>query len=364
MRRIAVIASALLAVVILSVPTTAASGWSSPERVWDAPYDMPSMAVDTDGAVHIAARGMDGIWYLTNETGRWTRVRLTRDHADAGGFETANIPLIALDPADGSLTVAYEVIPCADCAWRSYLAYRTNRHADGPGAWSAQRDIPGRGQAPTSIVVRHGVIAIAATVGDLQTRVRFFTNASGRWTHEDIEATGDRSAASPSLALDRQGRPVIAYGVYGAYPKANAIRLARGTSRTGGFTTERVVASPGAQGPSLVLDAKGRPRFSFSADDGTSVARHTASGWRQRRVWSDGSDSQLLLAAGDQPRLVGLRETPRPQAWFAAWSSGAWQRTRLTSHPTRQVAFAIEKADGRDHVVTVIGDRLWYTHSR
>ena len=105
------------------------------------------------------------------------------------------------------------------------------------------------------------------------------------------------------------------------------------------------MASPGAQGPSLVLDAKGRPRFSFSADDGTSVARHTASGWRQRRVWSDGSDSQLLLAAGDQTRLVGLRETLRPQAWFAAWSSGAWQRTRLTSHPTRQVAFAIEKAD-------------------
>jgi hypothetical protein len=368
MRRIAFVASALLAVVLLSAPVSAASGWTPPQRVWDSAYSEPSMAVDGRGAVHIAARGWNGLWYLTNETGRWTRARLTRDRVHDGGTSRAGSPAIALDPSDGSLTVVYVAADGSCCPGNSALAYVTNRHAGGPGAWSAPRSIPTAGGPEVldpSLVVRRGVIAIAASVGLYDaTSVLFVTNATGRWTHQMIRATGERWAGQPSLALDRQGRPVIAYQVHGAYAKANAIRLARGTTRTGRFATQLAVAMPGAQGPSLVLDAKGRPRFSFGADDGTHMARRTSSGWRVRLVWQGGHDSQMLLGRGGQPRIVGVRETAGTGVWFAAWSSGAWQRTRLTTHPADEPTLAVGKAPARDHVAYVVGARLWYTHSR
>jgi hypothetical protein len=366
MRRIALIVSAMLAVV-LSVPVSAASGWSPPQQVWDAAYDSPSMVADASGAVHVAARGGNGLWYLTNETGRWTRVRLTRDRVYADRTETARSPVIALDPWDGSLTVVFAVHAGDCCPGSISLSYVTDRHAGGPGAWSRARSIPYQSAADPSpsVVVRHGVIAIAAAIGTYDaTQVEFLTNVTGRWTHEVIRATGQRWAGEPSLALDRQGRPVIAYQVHGAYPKADAIRIAQGTRRSGGFGTARVVALPGSTDPSLVLDAKGGPRIGFDADDGTYVARRTASGWRLRLVWRNGSDDELLLGRDGRSRVVGLRQTARSQVWYAKWSAGAWQRTRLTTHPARQVTFAVGKADGRDHVAYVVGDRLWYTHTR
>ena len=63
MRRFAVIAPAVLAALILSAPTSAASGWTKPQRVGDAPYSQPSMVVDGQGAVHLVARGRNGLWY-------------------------------------------------------------------------------------------------------------------------------------------------------------------------------------------------------------------------------------------------------------------------------------------------------------
>ena len=92
MRGYALVATAVPAVLILSVPVSAASGWTTPQRVWDAAYDQASMVVDGNGAVPIAAIGPNGIWYLTNESGRWTRARLT------GADALVRAPRIARDP--------------------------------------------------------------------------------------------------------------------------------------------------------------------------------------------------------------------------------------------------------------------------
>ncbi len=127
MRKIAVFAAALLAVVILSVPASAATGWTAPKLIWDAKYTSSSMVADGQGAVHMAVVGRTGIWYLTNKTGRWTRVRISDRGSD---------PQIALDRSDHSLTVVYEVDDGECCPGSSELSYVTDRHPDGPGAWS------------------------------------------------------------------------------------------------------------------------------------------------------------------------------------------------------------------------------------
>jgi hypothetical protein len=367
MRKIVVMALAMLATVVVCLPVSAASGWTTPRSLSDAVLSQPSSVVDARGAVHIAARGTNGLWYLTNKSGHWTRVRLTRDQPHQEGTVTSGSPVIALDRWDGSLTVVYVVNDGTCCPGNISLAYVTDRHAGGPGTWSAPRSIPyGSATDPSlSVVVRHGVIAIAANTGVYDvTGVEFITNAGGRWTHEEIRASGQRWAGEPSLALDRQGRPVIAYQVHGGYPKADAIRLAIGTTTTGRFATARVVAMPGASDPSLALDAKGRPRFVFYGDGGTYEARRTASGWHTRLIWQGGHDSELRIGRGGHPRVVGVRETPTPRIWYAKWASGAWHRTRLTTHPTSQPTLAVGTSTTPDHVAYVLGGHVWYTHSK
>ncbi len=215
------------------------------------------------------------------------------------------------------------------------------------------------------MVVRDGVIAIAANVGLYDaTVVEFITNVAGHWTHWDISGRGQRQAGEPSLTLDRQGWPIIAYQVHGASRKADAIRLARGATQTGSFATERVVAMRGATGPSLVLNVKGHPRFSFDAADGTHQAKRVASGWRVGRVWRAGHDSQLRLGAGGHARIDGLRDAPTKGVWFAKWSSGNWHRVRLDTRSSHEVAMAVAKGTRTDHIAYTVGGRVWYTHSK
>ncbi len=359
MRKIAVFAATLLATVILSVPASAANGWTAPKPVWDAKYTSPSMVADGHGAVHMAVVAKTGIWYLTNKTGHWTRVHM----ADRG-----RDPQIAIDRSDHSLTIVYEVDDGTCCPGNSELFYVTDRHPGGPGAWSAPRVIPDGGGPYTShpsVVVRDGVIAIAANVGVYDaTVVEFITNATGHWTHRDISGTGQRWAGEPSLALDRQGRPVIAYQVHGAFSQADAIRLARGATRTGSFATELVVAMRGATGPSLVLGAKGQPRFSFDAADGTYQAKRAASGWQVGRVWRDGHESQLRIGGGGHARIASLRDAPTKGVWFANWSNGKWHRERLDARSSHEIALAVAKGNRTDHIVYTVRGRVWYTHSK
>jgi hypothetical protein len=117
--------------------------------------------------------------------------------------------------------------------------------------------------------------------------------------------------------------------------------------------------APSEAKPSLVLDPKGRPRLAHDADAGTYVARRTGSGWQPHRVWRQGRATQLLLGPDGRSRVVGLRGDPSALVWYAVATPSGWQRTRLSTHPTTDVALAVDTS-GRVHVVTVVGDKLWY----
>lgn len=367
MRRIALTATAVLAITTLAMPgpAVASDGWSTRQRVGEAAYEHPSMVVDDQGAVHIAARGDDGLWYLSNETGSWTSTRLTQDRVHADGTESAGAPRIARDPADGSLVVAFVTYPGGDCGWCHRLSYVSDQHPGGPGAWSTPQDIPSGRNAvlsPTGLVVRRGVISVAASVGQLANRIRFFTTVTGEWTHEDIRVSGASTVEAPSLARYRDGRPVMAYTVFPTGLRDAVLRLAVGSRPSGGFTTTRVAADWGIVNASLALDAHGATRVAWD-DEGTSVARETAAGWSMRHVWRDSQESRLQLGPGGRARVVGLRGE-RPELWYAARSAGAWHETRLTRHATHQVAFAVDRSDGDSHVVYPMGGQLWYTHTQ
>ncbi len=218
--------------------------------------------------------------------------------------------------------------------------------------------------------MRRGVISVAASSGQLASRIRFFTNVTGEWTHEDIRVFGGSRIEEPSLARYRDGRPVMAYTVFPTGLRDAVLRLAVGSRPSGGFTTTRVAAEWGIVNASLALDAQGDARLAFDQwgpsgndDDGTYVARQTRTGWLLRHVWRDSQESRLLLGPDGRSRVVALRGG-RPELWYAARSSGTWHKTPLSSRATYEFAFAVGKADGISHVVYPMGGQLWYAHSR
>ena len=360
-------AAALATVGPLAV-TPQVAGWTTPVMVWDGNYSEPSVAVDAHGKVHIVARGDTGIWYLTNKSGHWTRTRLTTDYTSGQYTFVGEQPQIAIDPWDGSLTMVY-LRSDNDMPSSSDVRYVTNRS----GAWSAPRSIPsphdGDMRSDPSLVVRHGVIAVATTLGgwDFYTTVEFLTNASGHWTSALVGPERTSGPFEPSLALDSHGRPVIAYVTgFGASPPVTKLHLARGATKTGRFTTSTVAAS-NSRSPSLALDAHDQPRLAWRADDGIHYAYRSASGWHVATVMGFGADVQLRLDPSGHPRI--LIAAFDAGLWYATKTSSGWHSVRLDPREIHSGSMAIG-AGGRVSVgypcpksSVDANPRVWFTHT-
>src|SRR5687768_9541635 len=75
------------------VATAGPDGWTGPTRIARRFFDDLALAVDGDGAAHVAAASNAGIVYFTNQSGSWTRQRITT--APDGGYDGR--PEIAVD---------------------------------------------------------------------------------------------------------------------------------------------------------------------------------------------------------------------------------------------------------------------------
>jgi fibronectin type 3 domain-containing protein len=215
--------------------------------LYDARGVIPSIAVDGSGKAHISyltetddpvSQGTTRrILYGTNMSGVWTSETL---------FETFNIPYSAL-ALDRSASPYVAVVDYTTL----YVLFKVD------GVWSGvylYGGLPISGSCwlmPSIVADGSGRVHVVA--GNV-----YATNASGRWTTEIYDASGD----CPGMAVDRSLRPHLVYKAYdaatGNYWLMHAVRGAAG------WKSERISHTPQpGQYLSIAIDSSGAGHFSF-----------------------------------------------------------------------------------------------------
>ena len=170
------------------------AGWDV-QRVWDLEYapEAMALAVDAEGAAHVAFRGEDSILYhLTNASGDWEieTVDTTED--------TGKNCRIALD-SQGRARIAY-VVGYVPPDWDEVIRIAT-REASG---WTIE-DVATSLGAPFAFMLDDQGFAHLA-YGEFE--AWYARETAGGWLYE---ALGLQSIDYAAIALDTQGDPHIAF---------------------------------------------------------------------------------------------------------------------------------------------------------
>jgi hypothetical protein len=261
-----------------------------------------SIAVDADGAAHVAFRRGDRengqLGYATNAIGQWVDTEVD------GGDDVAYGTSIALG-ADGSVHIAH-----FDRTGRA-LRYATNED----GTWRTEEvdtdDSELRGPFPSLAVSPDGDVFIAYSGGGL----RLATGTAGDWTIEVLDpraAVADSlGVAGVALALTVEGTPRVSY--------ATSEGELLGTMGAGDWLTDPVAGCsyPDCVNTALALDAGGGSHVVYDQylqasaqityradndDDGLFNTIWTVSGYAPSVATS--YDGQVHIAALDTGRVV------------------------------------------------------------
>jgi hypothetical protein len=305
-RRLVVAAALSLALIAAGiVPAAALTGWSGPTRIWDGgPYREATLGIDSRGRMHAVARGTSGLWYLTNRSGSWRRVRLTTSPLDG----VDRYPSLALDDND-RVHVAFAQHTCVSCrepeADVYYLTDRGRPAGTFPrgATWLAEGDRP-------SLRVVNGRRYLAHEewdwdwYGDWVRSVVFRTDATGGWTR----ATVTTEAGGPSLRVGSDRRARIAFEDDGG-----GIGYAVASTLRGGFSVDWLPTYDSRDiKPRLVLDTKDRPHIAWTRDRGAANGGGSWYAWRTGGSWYGGRftttkwDVQLTTDSRNRPHLAVL----------------------------------------------------------
>jgi hypothetical protein len=352
-------------------PTDAdTGGWVGPERISTRNYGELSLVVDLQGIAHAAAQLRGSIYYLTNESGSWTREQLS---APAGRGMVDGEPSIARD-SDGSLWIAFARGECAEMfCFPGQIHLTTNAS----GTWSAPEPIAD-GDSP-SLVVRDGHVHLAYAarqyVSDVacssRVPIRYATNASGSWTDERVARHGE----SPTLQIGSDGMARILFGDYLCeFLGSEGVWYATATTATGSFTLEAIrgTTSRSNRVVGLALDAADQPHalfWRFDEDEEefetTYYALRDDRGWTEPRLALDLATGRALTV--DRSGAVHILGLADDGAWYATNAGGQFDAELILGAHTwwgGGAALAIDSAD-RPHFLFVIGEdegpsELWY----
>ena len=180
---------------------------------------------------------------------------------------TAQSPQIAINKG-GALYVVYSIKLSPGSCGSQGIVYTI--HSD--GAWSTPTSIPNTACETATGLVVHGTKIYMATIHGTS-RVSYFTNASGSWTHATVATAPHITRASLSTY---DGKPML------AYVKQGHLVYARGQTSTGSFVHETAATTgPGATSqPSVAInDLNDWPMIAWAQADGTHYAYRNAQGW-------------------------------------------------------------------------------------
>jgi hypothetical protein len=276
----------------------------------------------------IVARGDTGIWHVNSKSGDFVRTRLTQDFTTQVDGHTVNhsaqSPQIAIN-AGGALTVVYSIKLTPGSCGSQGILYTI--HKD--GAWSTPTSIPNTACETATGLVVHGTKIYLATIHGTS-RVSYFTNASGSWTHATVATAPHISRASLSTY---DGKPML------AYIKQGHVVYARGQTSTGSFVHENAAtAGPGATSePSVAInEISDWPMIAWAQADGTHYAYRNAQGWYSYRVMQ-GHVRAILEINPDGASYI-LSADGTGGLWLAARYGGSWHTFQLDVHTASDVA--------------------------
>lgn len=310
-----------IGLVVLASPA-AAGDFGTPRSASTGNLTQPSMVVESGAFQHIVARGDTGIWYVTSESGDFVRTRMTQDFTTTVNGQTvkhaAQSPQIAIN-AGGYRTAVYSMkLTPGSCASQGVLYTVT-----GGGSWSTPKSIPNTAcETPTGLVVHGSKIYLATIHGT--SRISYFTNASGSWTHTTVASAPHISRASLSTY---DGNPML------AYIKQGHIVYARGQTSTGSFIHETAAtAGSGATSiPSVAInEISDWPMIAWAQADGTHYAYRNAQGWYSYRVMQGSVRALLEINPNGASYILSADGTGG--LWFASRFGGSWHAYQMDAH--------------------------------
>ena len=177
----------------------------------------------------------------------------------------------------------------------------------------------------------------------------YVRDSAGRWTRERVDAPGSYGGP-PSVAVDGEGRPHIAY--YDMNKKV-LVHAMKGAS---GWTLETVDASADVgRDASMALDAQGRPHIAYRDETNKDLkyAYWTGSTWSLQQVDTAddvGGTPALALDAQGRPH-ISYEDVTRRNLKYARWSGTAWEVTTVDAGGAggAESALALD-GSGRAHI--------------
>ena len=312
-----------------SVATAVRPAAQTPVRILggEHPYGI-SLALDDDGHRHIAASARDGaLLYATDRSGSWVTTRVLDGPAEPLAWAWV-APSIAVD-TDGSVHIAVVRATVADTPGSTNgISYVTDKGRPA-GDFGPRTRITGAGMTSPSLRVVQGVRYLAyarcaCTPGDRTAPLYFRTDRSGSWQTELI----DDWAMQPSLRVASDGRAQIVYG------DRKGLRYTKARTRVGNFSSPaRIPGSFKGGEPSLALDSSNRPHLSWAANGRDQVvlyARLVNGAWSAPRQLGPGRLTALSMDAQDRPHVVFARDDQGGKLVHRWRAGGTWRRSTIS----------------------------------
>lgn len=335
----------LLALLVAAVPASAAVGWTGPTQIGTvADCSDVSLAIDSEGATHVAASCSGSVRYLTDATGAW----VTTTFSHPANRRDVN-PKIAID--GDTVHVAYTRYLPPGAGPTSIGIYHRERALDGD-TWSTAARIGSSGDELGGFSVVDGAIhaTIAAKNGD----VFYETDRTGvlrRWALPGAAFPGP-------LHVESDGAPRFVYDT------GSALRYA--IFHGSGFDWWLIPGTdPGSGDPQLALDADNKAHVIWTqisipaagAVYGVFYATNRTGEWKgigSGRVTSNYGESALEVDLDTgRPHLVVA--TNAVVKYYTQVSASAWGGVTINPRVADDVDIAIDRATGQ---VKVLSSRL------
>lgn len=306
-RLLAILALVTLAVLGVGQPALGATGWTGPTPILTADLWSARLGVDAAGKLHVVAEDDNGFLYRTNKSGTWKTTQLTLELRP-----WQDEPAMAVD-ASGHVFLAWATGCDCNAATSVGIEFLTNAKGGTNDGWPllSRRIVTGKAYEP-SLAVSGGKVHLAYRMGG---RIHYLTNATPTNAWKDTLVSPKGTFASlPSIAIHPSKGARI------AYVANDRIVLASNTGSDAApvFSREQI---PGATGslPSLAIDPQGRPLVAWAVEligcgalagcvagtapaaprIGTYLVRKGANGWAavtaKRRVSAIAFEPQLLV---------------------------------------------------------------------
>ena len=273
----------------------------TPETVDADGQSQCSLAVDTNGVVHVAYTSRGGLRHAKREADAWTSA--TVDAQGLPGGRRFDGPAIALSPT-GVPRIAYR----RTVAGTVSLAVATR--ADSTGGWTIDpTGIQGL-VGPRSLAVDTTGTSRLATTDELGQSVSAWRRETSGWVRETAQSLAPTAGDGPPIALDGTGNARLAWWQRNAPATTGAVALKwyeTGAPGTTGWTTEAVAtleglgtriatSVSGGMRRVAVVDATGTVRlYTRGATEWTSETFPTQGGAAASLDFVVGTDQQLRI---------------------------------------------------------------------